>query len=253
LSLKESCTLFDRYCRRNSDTPTFEEFNKVNFTCLPNDNMVYDQYSRVLIAARRATGVPVTRRLPSLFKKLSVSTESSPVEVTPHVQIRPQTNSFKSSVPNLDSTMRMSIRPPACIPIPAIIPTIPAKVVKISATVPAKVATIPVNVMLQTTWTRAAYAEAVKANPSILLKESTGHMVHLVPPGPGDSFERLACKLTKSIWESLRGKSTEPLKMRDGSFIDMSTLSLNEGDLAEFVQNHKERLAGPHFIRFSRI
>ena len=103
-------------------------------------------------------------------------------------------------------------------------------------------------------WTKADYKEAVLSNPSILLKETNGHMVHLVPPKQdGASFEGLACKLTKSIWETLRGKSMEPLKMRDGSSLQMSTISLDEGDLAEFVQNRKQKLLGPHFIRFSRI
>jgi hypothetical protein len=59
--------------------------------------------------------------------------------------------------------------------------------------------------------------------------------------------------LTKKIWESLRGKSDLDLKMRDGSTVSMTSISLDEGDLAEFIQSRKQKKSGPHFIRFSRI
>ena len=141
----------------------------------------------------------------------------------------------------MGGSLRMNIRPPACIKVAPV-----AKVVKAVKAV--------ASTVTEVVWTRASYKEAVLKNPSILLKESKGHMVHLVPPTHNCvSFEGLAAKLTKSVWESLRGKSTEPLKMRDGSSLQMSTISLDEGDLAEFVQNRKEKLTGPHFIRFSRI
>ena len=79
-------------------------------------------------------------------------------------------------------------------------------------------------------------------------------MVHLVPEmHDSSSLESLASKLTKNTWESLRGQSEEDLKMRDGSKIVMSSISLDEGDLAEFIQNRKAKMLGPHFIRFSRI
>ena len=62
--------MYERYCRRNVDTPTFESFNGKHFTCLPENKAAFDEYSRILVGARRAAGVPVTRRLPSLYKKL---------------------------------------------------------------------------------------------------------------------------------------------------------------------------------------
>ena len=57
LSLKESCLMYDRYCRRNSDTPTFEVFNSKNLTCLPTSYEIYNDYKRVVTAAKRATRV----------------------------------------------------------------------------------------------------------------------------------------------------------------------------------------------------
>lgn len=244
--MKESCVMYDRHCRHNLGTPTFEQFNQKHFTCLPHNPTVFVEYSSTITAAKKAVGIPVTRRLPSLYKKLS-STESSTANVVPKVQINSQLNSFKSTVPDMGSSLRMNIRAPACI---AVVPVVAAPTIAsaVAPTVASAVAPMSIG------WTKADYKEAVLSNPSILLKETNGHMVHLVPPErDGASFEGLACKLTKSIWETLRGKSMEPLKMRDGSSLQMSTISLDEGDLAEFVQNRKQKLLGPHFIRFSRI
>jgi hypothetical protein len=63
----------------------------------------------------------------------------------------------------------------------------------------------------------------------------------------------MAAKLTKQAWDILRGKSDGELKMRDGSAFSLSSVRLDEGDLAEFIQNRKNKIQGPHFIRFSRI
>jgi len=63
--------MYDRYCRRHLDTPTFEAFNQENFTCLPHNDSIYAEYVRVLKGARKAAGIPVTRRLPSLYSKFS--------------------------------------------------------------------------------------------------------------------------------------------------------------------------------------
>jgi len=103
------------------------------------------------------------------------------------------------------------------------------------------------------TWTLESYKSAVTSSASVLLKEAKGLMVHLVPEKKESSLEALACKLTKSTWESLRGKSDSPMKMRDGSTLDLTTVALDESDLAEFVQNRKKKIVGPYFIRFSRI
>lgn len=220
--------MYERFCRRNDSTPTFEEFNRKNYTCLPANNAVFEEYSRHLLSSRRAAGIPVTRRLPSLFKKLSSSSESISRVITPSVQVRPQTTAFKSAVLPIDNTMRMDIRAPNCIPV-------------VKKSEPEK-------------WSREAYAATILKNKSILLHETKGHMVHLVPELKSENnFAKLACKLTKSTWEVLRGKSMDCLKMRDGSSLDVSTVVFNEGDLAEFVHNRKKKIEGPHFIRFSRI
>lgn len=240
LSLKESCQMYDRYCRRNSDTPTFQEFNSKHFTCLPASNEVFDEYKRVLTSARRAQGLPVTRRLPSLFKKMSqLDKEQTFEEFKPSVQVKHQSMSHLLNIPSMNSSMKMNIRSP-----------------KVESKTVAKVfpkLSVPKVAKVDLTWSRESYSDAVKESQSVLLKEPKGHMVHLVPSKKGESFESLACKLTKSTWESLRGKSEAPLKMRDGSIIELSSIKMDEGDLAEFIQNRKAKIQGPHFIRFERI
>ena len=124
LSLKESCHLYDKYCRRNSDTPTFQEFNSKHLTCLPLTVEIEEDYKRVILAAKRAAGIPVTRRLPSLYKKFELYRKQSdmPDFVADNmntdsysVQIPSQAVAHKSVSPSIHQTVKMNIRPPACI------------------------------------------------------------------------------------------------------------------------------------------
>lgn len=219
--------MYERYCRRHSDTPAFEEFNAKHFTCLPQDREVYNDFKRVLTSARRSTGIPVTRRLPSLWSRFS-GEKRILAAPAPVVHVKTREKSFRSSVPNFEAALRNNVRPPE------------AKNLKLAPS-EAK------------TWTLEAYKKAVSESRSVLLSEPKNLIVHLVPEERTGTLESLACKLTKSTWESLRGKHDQPLKMRDGSTLELASISLDEGDLAEFVQNRKKKIGGPYFVRFSRI
>jgi len=246
--------MYDRYCRRHLDTPTFEAFNQENFTCLPQNDAIYADYVRVLKGARKAAGIPVTRRLPSLYSKFSGEPLVSTVSAA-SVQVRHQKASFVSSLPSVSRSVKMNIRAPACISEEKAGPLSVSKVEQLAAVqevqkieaVPEKFEAVPEN------WSVSSYKEELSKNKSILLKESGGHMVHFIPKARRASFESLACKFTKSTWETLRGKSEAPLKMRDGTTLEISSVSFDEGDLAEFVRKIKKKIAGPHFIRFERI
>lgn len=224
LSLKESCQKYERYCRSHKDTPTFANFNAKFYTNLPSNDVVYGEFKRVLVSARRAQGLPVTRRLPSLYRQLT-GEKLVAAEPAPTVQVQSVKKSFRSTKAEYDDALRANFRAPA-----------PQKVEQSSDQ-----------------WTLDAYKTAVQDSKSVLLKETNNLMVHLVPETKGASLESLACKLTKTTWESLRGKSDKPIKMRDGSTMSLETVSLDEGDLAEFVRNRKKKIAGPYFVRFSRI
>ena len=245
--------MYDRYCRRHLDTPTFEAFNQENFTCLPQNDAIYADYVRVLKGARKAAGIPVTRRLPSLYSKFSGEPLVSTVS-TPSVQVRHQKASFVSSLPSVSRTVKMNIRAPACISEEKAGPLSVSKVAEVEDVAEVeyvaevqKIETVPEN------WSVSSYKEELSKNKSILLKESGGHMVHFIPNVRRGSFESLACKFTKSTWETLRGKSEAPLKMRDGTTLEISSVAFDDGDLAEFVRKIKKKIAGPHFIRFQRI
>lgn len=239
--------MYDRYCRRHLDTPTFEAFNQENFTCLPHNDSIYAEYVRVLKGARKAAGIPVTRRLPSLYSKFSGEPLVSTVS-TPSVQVRHQKASFVSSLPSVSRTVKMNIRAPACISEEKAGPPSASKVAEVEDVAEVqKIETVPEN------WSVSSYKEELSKNKSILLKESAGHMVHFIPNVRRGSFESLACKFTKSTWETLRGKSEAPLKMRDGTTLEISSVAFDDGDLAEFVRKIKKKIAGPHFIRFQRI
>ena len=225
LNLEESCLMYERYCRRHSDTPTFEAFNARHFTCLPQNEEVFSEFKRVLTGARRSTGVPVTRRLPSLWGRFSGEKKPSATPA-PVVQVKTREKSFRSTVPAYVSAMRSNIRAPES----------PSDQSNEAAT-----------------WTLEAYKKAVTESRSVLLNEPKNLIVHLVPEERTLALEALACKLTKSTWESLRGKSDKALKMRDGSTLEVSSVSFDEGDLAEFVQSRKQKQEGPYYIRFSRI
>lgn len=219
--------MYERYCRRHSDTPTFEAFNAKHFTCLPKNPAIYSEFKSTLTSVRRSAGLPVTRRLPSLWHRFTG--EEKVVAVPPPVvQVKTSEKSFVG--PEFESALRNNVRAPC------------------QSTVAETKVDVP-----RATWTLEAYKEAVQNSRSILLKESKNLIVHLVPEERSVDLEALACKLTKTTWESLRGKSDAPLKMRDGSTLSVESLSFDEGDLAEFVRNRKKKIGGPYFIRFSRI
>jgi hypothetical protein len=226
LTLEESCKKYEMYCRRHKDCPTFEEFNAKHYTNLPEDHETYQYFSKQVMIAQKNEGVPVIRRLPSLIKRfqnhLTPQTQAIP---TPAVQIRPALK-VVATLPPTSKSISMSIRPPAA---PLLAPEAPP------------------------TLTLEEYKKNILASKSILLKEGGGLMVHLVPKTKSTDFEKHACKLTKNTWESLTGKKTDDLKMRDGSMLNMTTIKLDQSDLALFITNRAKKIDGPYFIRYSRI
>jgi len=220
---------------------------------------IQEEYHRVILAAKRANGIPVTRRLPSLFKKFELYRKQSDMPdfvadnmSTTSVQIPSQAVAHKSVSPSIHQSVKMNIRPPACIATEPLMRK-PTEIMENRHTSETEISK-PEPATSPEEWSLDEYKKEVQASKSVLLKETNGHMVHLVPQMRlATSLESLACKLTKNTWESLRGKSAMDLKMRDGSALVMASISLDEGDLAEFIQSRKQKKSGPHFIRFSRI
>lgn len=231
LSLEESCKKYVAYVRRHKDCPTFESFNAEYYTNLPEDPETYDYFSKQLANAKKATGLPVTRRLPSLMKRFKNHFDP-PQQAEPmaSVQIRPP---LKAVSAGFARPIRHSIRSPE--------PIIPEQAIPEQA--------IPEQVKE----TFEEYKQEIMSSKSILLKVKGGLLIHLVPENMSKEFEKHACKLTKNTWDTLRGKSELPLKMRDGSIKNMSTIQLDQSDLALFINNRKKKIDGPYFIRYSEI
>ena len=221
LSLQESCKMYERTCRRQKAIPTFAAFNKEKFTCLPSNDAVESDFKSSVLKARKAYGMPVTRRLPSLYHKLSGI--SKPTVQLPAAVVSSSEKSFVYDNEKYDGAMKMSIRPPAC----------PDE-----------------GELKEDDLTMEEYVAMVEKSP---LKEAKGLIVHLVPQKRGEPLSSLSCKLTKKTWEALRGKKDIPVKMKDGSELDLKTVQLNVDDVRNFVKSRKRKEEGPYFIRFSRI
>jgi len=221
LSLQESCKMYERTCRRQKAIPTFAAFNTEKFTCLPSNEAVESDFKSSVLKARKAYGMPVTRRLPSLYHKLSGI--SRPTVQIPAAVVSSSEKSFVYDNEKYEGAMKMSIRPPAC----------PDE-----------------GELKEDDLTMEEYVAMVEQSP---LKEAKGLIVHLVPQKRGEPLSSLSCKLTKKTWEALRGKKDIPVKMKDGSELDLKTLQLNVDDVRNFVKSRKRKEDGPYFIRFSRI
>lgn len=219
LTLKESCRLYEQHCRRRVSVPTFEEFNVVHSSCLPSNVNVYANFKHSIELAYKAEGVPVTRRLPSLFRKFSNSSETA-AKLPPSVQMA-VVPAPVSVLPAYEESFKMKIRAPNCIAV--------------------------------RDWSLQRYKELVFNSENEKMKESKGLIVHLMPPDKTEKMVSLACKLTKNTWNTLRGKSDRALTMRDGSELSLSSVVLLPEDVKGFVKDYKNNVKGPFFIRFSRI
>lgn len=240
LSLAESCVLYERFCRRHKDTPSFEDFNRDHYTCLPTNEQAYATFRKSCQTAYRSEGIPIRRRLPSLKQMLGAAGASvaspEPIAHVPHA-----TKSFKSSTsPSYENALRMSIRPPDTHE-----RDVESETVDTDAMSEQEMGTE------EQPWTLDTFKEALGASDDSSLVEKSGSMVHFVPTDARGSLASLSCKLTKSSWAAMRAGGE--IKMRDGSKQLMSDWKLNEEDNGFFVQMFKKKTRGPYFIRFSSI
>jgi len=227
LSLQESCKMYERVCRRQKAIPTFAAFNKENFTCLPENGVVETEFKSSLLKARKAYGMPVTRRLLSLYHKLSGVEKPVSVSVSPpSAVVASSEKAFVYGNEKYEGAMKMNIRPPNCI------------------------ATEKEEELKEDDLTLEEYKDMVKKSP---LKEAKGLIVHFAPQKRGEVLSSLACKLTKNTWEVLRGKKDHLVKMKDGTELDLKSIQMNIDDVRNFVKSRKRKEEGPYFIRFSRI
>lgn len=231
LSLRESCKMYERQTRRNKTIPTFAEFNKQKYTCLPENEVVEAEFKSALLKARKSYGMPVTRRLPSLYHKLSGI--DTPVSTLPaSAVVASAEKAFVYDNVKYEGAMKMNIRPPNCLSTPV------SEVNEAS------------EELKEDDLTLEEYKDMVQKSQ---LKEAKGLIVHFVPQKRGEALSSLACKLTKNTWEALRGKKDNPVKMKDGTELNLKNIRMDIDDVRQFVKSRKRKEEGPYFIRFSRI
>jgi hypothetical protein len=236
LSLQESCKMYERHIRRQKAIPTFMAFNKENYTCLSENDVVEAEFKSALLKARKAYGMPVTRRLPSLYHKLAGLEKSVSVSL-PSAVVASSEKAFVYDNEKYEGAMKMNIRPPNCI--------------ETKEHVAEHVAsTQDVEELKEDDLALEEYKDMVEKSP---LKETKGLIVHFVPQKRGETLSSLACKLTKNTWEALRGKKDNPVKMKDGTELDLKSIQMDIDDVRHFVKSRKRKEEGPYFIRFSRI
>lgn len=224
-TLKESCRLYEQHCRRNLKVPTFEEFNGKHSTCLPSNPVVYNQFKTTLELAHKSDGLPVTRRLVNLWTRLSKTSSSMSMALSPPSLQVPVPKGPLSMVPDPSLALKMNIRTPQ-----------------------------PALTKKEVPWTMEKYKKMVLNSSSKKLQESSGLMVHLVPTSAVEDLTALACKLTKNNWNALVGQGdTTKLAMRNGSKFDLCGVELNKDDIVSFKREHKKNKQGPYFIRYSCI
>ena len=82
----------------------------VHSSCLPSNDSVYANFKQIIELAYKAEGVPVTRRLPSLFRKFSNSLESAAM-LPPSVQMA-VVSAPVAVLPAYEDSFKMKIRAP---------------------------------------------------------------------------------------------------------------------------------------------
>lgn len=242
LSLRESCNMYERHCRRHNDVPSFEEFNREHFTCLPNNPTAHARFLASVSSARKAEGIPVRRKLFSLYKCFD-SEENTDIAFKTTgavVDIKRLQRACPVAVPTINRAVRMNTRQPEATTSTALTSEETSEMDESDAVESAE-------------WTLESYKDALSCATNPKLKDKSNNMVHFVPTEQNEELASLACKLTKSTWDTLTGKTSALLKMRDGTKRNMQEIVMNETDFAELRQKRKGKVPGPYFIRVSSI
>ena len=214
-TLKESVYKYEKFHRQKQETMKFEDFNAKFGTKLPKNLEVYEKFMSSLHKAKKSEGLPVTRRLYSIYKGLTGTSQESIASPPPAPQIV-----HKVALPSVLASGAVgagAIRPPI--------------------------------VALE----QMSVEDPVEKYQKQLEKEDDkffdkkGLMVHLVGTD-GIPLLGNSCKLNKSNGSALYAR-TGTLTMRNQSKIEMNRLQINEEDHCQFMEMRKQKTKGPYFLR----
>jgi len=213
-TLKESVKLYEKISRKKQTTMTFEDFNAAHGTCLPANANVYAKFLKSLNSAKKSEGIPVTRRLYSIYNGISGEKGQKAVATPgPSQQI-----AHKPPCPSVISNgnVEHNIRPPL------------------------NLEQMTMNDPVE------KYKELLKSKDSKFHDEK-GRMVHLVSVG-GIPMLGNTCKLNKSNGNALyTGVGT--ITMRNQTSIDLENTEINAEDFVKFMAMRKNKERGPYFLR----
>ena len=212
-TLKESAKLYEKVSRKKQQTITFEEFNAKHGTCLPANATVFAKFHKSLNSAKKSEGMPVTRRLYSIYNGFSGEEQRRVATSAPTQQI-----AHKPPCPSVISNgnVEHNIRPPL------------------------NLEQMTINDPVE------KYKQLLKSEDSKFYDEK-GRMVHLVS-ADGVPLLGNTCKLNKSNGNALyTGVGT--LTMRNQTSIDLENTEINAEDFVKFMAMRKNKEKGPYFLR----
>jgi hypothetical protein len=214
-TLKESTNKYEKFHRQKQITMTFAEFNAEYGTCLPENEIVERTFIISLTKAKKSEGIPITRKLYSIYKGLTGTSQESIASPPPFRQI-----AQKVALPSILSSGTVgagTIRPPS----------LALKQMSVED---------PVE----------KYQKQLEKEDDKFF-DKKGLMVHLVGTD-GIPLLGNSCKLNKSNGSALYAR-TGTLIMRNQSKIEMNELQINEEDHKLFMEMRKQKTKGPYFLR----
>lgn len=218
LTLKESTNKYEKFHRQKQFTMSFAKFNVKYGTCLPENEAVQKKFWNSLAKAKNSEGIPVTRRLYSIYHGLTETSREQIATLPPSQQI-----AHKPSNPTIiaSRSVEQNIRSP----------------------------TIIANKQMSTSDPLEKYQSLLeKEDPKFFDKK--GLMVHFVE-FDGIPLLGNTCKLNKRNAEALyTGKGQ--LTMRNQNTIEMESFQLNVEDHHKFMLARKNKETGPYFIRIPK-
>lgn len=217
LTLKESIYKYEKFHRQKQETMSFEDFNAEFGTNLPQNTEVYQKFSSSLHKAKKSEGIPVTRRLYSIYNGLTGTSQENIATPPPAPQIAQK------------------------VPLPSVLTT---GAVGVSTIRP------PIDALKQMTVEDPIekYQKQLE-NEDAKFFDKKGLMVHLVCED-GVPLLGNTLKLNKENAKALYNK-TGTLKMRNQSIVEMDQLNIEEEAYQNFMQMRQDKRKGPYFLRVS--
>ena len=223
-TLKESTNKYEKFHRQKQITMTFAEFNAKYGTCLPENEVVQRTFLSNLSKAKKSEGIPVTRRLYSIYHGLTTQSGQRTSKIIATPPPAPQID-HKPPLPSViaDGSFEHNIRSPTLDDVMALCST---------------------------------FDDPIEKYQSLLQKEDAkffdkrGLMVHFVETD-GVPLLGNTCKLNKSNASALYTQNGT-LTMRNQSTIEMDQLNVDEEDHQKFMQMRQEKIKGPYFLRVNK-